>query len=77
MSPINLIVTFITLIIYLALLPAINTAIDIAVAQLEENPNDFTSVIVIILHMMPFFIALMIILTGLHYAIPRREGIGG
>lgn len=74
---INLLAIVVTIIVYMALLPVINNFIDNTVVDLEASPNEYTTIQVALLYLTPFLILLMIILSGLNMAIPRREGFGG
>lgn len=74
---INLIAIVVTIIVYAALLPVINTFIDTTVAELLLSPNEYTTVLISMLYLVPFLLLLMIVLSGLNMAIPRREGFGG
>jgi len=74
---INLIAIAVTLIVYMAILPVINSFIDTTVSDLLLSPNQYTTVLVAMLYLVPFLLLLMIILSGLNMAIPRREGFGG
>jgi len=71
----NLIALVITFLLYFILaVPLLTPLIDDVVTELEANPNEFTAVTVMLLYIVPFLILLMILITGLNYAIPQREG---
>lgn len=72
----NLVVIFVVLILYMALLPAITPMIDQTVAILQENPNDTTPMLVFLLYATPFVILIAIVLTALNWAMPRSPGRG-
>jgi uncharacterized BrkB/YihY/UPF0761 family membrane protein len=71
---VNLLVLLVTFIVFFVLLPVLNIFIDAQVAIEEANPNEFSPVMIILLRIVPAMILLMIIITGLNYAIPNREG---
>lgn len=71
---INLIGLILTLIIYVILaVPLLAPMINQIAADLIATPNEFTYMTVALLHLIPLFILMMIIITGLNYAIPQRE----
>lgn len=74
---VNLTVLFVVLLLWLVgFLPVVNGAINTAVAGLLAAPNSNTPYLVTLIQLIPFAVTLGIILTGLNYAIPRREGVG-
>lgn len=75
-TPINFMILLATVIIYMALLPVLNIFIDSTVATLDETPNEFTPMTILMLYAIPFVMLLAIVLTIFQYAIPRREGEG-
>lgn len=72
---INLIGLFIALVLYFALLPALNAIADQAVADISVTPNQFTSLTITLIYAIPFFILVAIVLTAMNYAIPGRYGV--
>ena len=73
---VNLLAIFVTLLIYMVLLPVLNPFIEATVTGLEASPNEMTPAIVMVLRLVPFVLLVCIVLTALNWAIPRREGIG-
>lgn len=73
-SFVNLIMIFITCMLYFMLLPLLTTISDGTVAELEANPNEYTTLIVALIYLVPFFILLALVITAFNYAIPHREG---
>lgn len=73
---VNLIAVLLTIFVYFAMLPILNTFIDNTVVSLQNNPNEYTDMQITLMYMLPFVMLLMIILSGLNMAIPRREGFG-
>jgi hypothetical protein len=71
----NLIALVVTFLIYfIVAVPLLTPLIDDVVADLEASPNEFTSVTVMLLYIVPFLLLLMILITGINYAVPQREG---
>lgn len=73
---VNLLGVVVSLILYLAMLPAIQSIIDSTITTLELTPNDFTPMLKIIIYITPAFVLLAIVLTAINYAIPQREPRG-
>lgn len=73
-SFVNLIMILITCILYFMLLPLLNDISDMTVTDLEASPNEYTSLEVALIYLLPFLVLLMIVITGFNYAIPRVEG---
>lgn len=72
---VNLIMLIITLFLYFVFVPIIQPFIDSTISYMEMNTtNPYTPYVAIFLNMIPFFLLLMIVMTGFNYAIPRREG---
>jgi hypothetical protein len=71
----NLFALFITLVMYVALLSAINPLINSAVATLQATPNEFTPISVGMLYMITFFLFFQIVATGFRYV--SQPGGGG
>lgn len=72
---VSLIVLFIVIIIFAALLPMLNNTINASAASLDANPNDGTDLTKSVLFLLPFAIAAAIALTAFNYSIPKREGM--
>lgn len=71
----NLIMLLITLFLYFAFIPVLSPMIENTADYMVDNTtNEFAPLIVVLLHMVPFTMLLMIIITGFNYAIPQREG---
>jgi hypothetical protein len=70
----TLVVIVVVLLLFLVLVPLINSSINASATQLEAAPNEGTDITVSILYLLPFVIALAIILTILNQANPRIEG---
>jgi predicted Kef-type K+ transport protein len=70
----SLIVIVVVLLLFLVLVPLINGMINTSTAALEAAPNDSTEITVAVMYLIPFVIALGIILTVLNQASPRIEG---
>jgi hypothetical protein len=73
----TLIVLFVVLLMFLYLVPVINTANNTTVAELQAHPNDGTDATIAVIYLIPFAIALSIILSALNQANPRVEYRGG
>lgn len=69
----TLIVITVVLLLFLRLVPLINSSINTSAAQLEAAPNTGTDITVAVLYLVPFVIVLGIILTILNQANPRIE----
>ena len=69
----TLIVITVVLLLFLVLVPLINSSINTSTALLEAAPNDATDITVAVMYLIPFVIALGIILTILNQASPRIE----
>lgn len=75
MTVINLAGLFVAFIMYLALMPVLNSFIDTTVTTLQSGTQtDFTSMIITVLHLTPFAILVMLIVTGFYFAMPRQQG---
>jgi len=73
----NLIMVLITLFLYFAFIPVLSPMIEETADYLLDNTtNQFASVIVVLLHMVPFLMLVCIVITAFNYAIPKREGYG-
>lgn len=70
----NLLALFITLIVYFVLAPVVDTIIEATVTDLESDPNEYTSLIVMLMRLSLSIILLAIIITAINYASPQREG---
>lgn len=72
---VNLIMLIITLFLYFVFVPIIQPFIDDTINYMTYNTtNPYTPYVAIFLNMIPFFLLLMIVMTGFNYAIPRKEG---
>jgi len=56
--------------------PILYPLIDNLTANLSASPNQYTAIMISILQLSPLVLVLSILLTALHYAIPKREGYG-
>lgn len=75
MTIVNLLSILITLIVYLTVfVPVLQPLIDDLVVTLQGSPNSFTPVMVIVLHSVPFFLLVSIVITAVQYATARMEG---
>lgn len=68
---------FITFIISLVLMPALNQIINDTATALTGQPNQLTGITILVIDMIPFTLIFSIVLTAINYATPRREGIRG
>jgi type II secretory pathway component PulF len=73
-TPINLMISFMVVVMFMFLLPVITDISDTVVTELELSPNTMTTVIVLVIRLIPFFILLAIIISILGIANPQREG---
>ena len=73
-TPINLLISFMVVVMFMFLLPVITDISDDVVTELELTPNSMTSTIVLVIRLIPFFILLAIIISVLGVANPKREG---
>jgi hypothetical protein len=71
---VNLIAVFVTIVLYMGLLPIIQQLSTDTVIQLNLNPTPYTSMTVALIYLIPFVMILSILMTALNYAIPKREG---
>ena len=65
---IGLMVVFVTLIVYVAIYPALNEII-------QTNLSQFDPTTQLIIKLIPFFLLLAIILTVVFYVVPHREQV--
>ena len=77
LTAVNLVAVFISLIVYVAILPTLQSSVDTGVAALLLSPNPYTGITVLFLRLFPFFVILGIVLTAISYANPHREGVPG
>jgi len=71
---VNLLALLISFILYFSILPAFQNIIDTTTTALQLTPNPYTTITIAIIEMVPFFVILMLVLTGFNYAIPRPAG---
>ena len=72
---VNLFGLLVVLFMLFAVLPVINGMSDTTVAALWASPNEYTPYYVLAIRIIPLALILSVILTGIYYAIPRREGV--
>jgi len=72
-SLVNLIALVVTVFVYAILVPVMQPTLDACIASLNATPNDMTPAIVVLIQLTPFFILLMIVLTGFNWAMPRQQ----
>jgi hypothetical protein len=73
----NLFALFIAFIIYfVVVLPILNPIIAGAVATAQASPNSFTDIEVALFYAIPFLMCLMLVMTGMNYAIPQERRYG-
>lgn len=70
---VNFLALFITFLLYLALMPVLTPIIDSTVASISVTPNQYTPIIAAMMYLIPAFILLFLVLTGLNYAIPQQQ----
>ena len=72
----NLVVLAVTLLLlFTFVIPVLQPLIDSTVIDLQASPNEYTPIIVALLQLVPLFLTLSILMTAIHYANPRKEGI--
>jgi len=74
MTVVNVVGFVLALLLYLAFSTPINDIVNTTVNGLNAAPNSYTALTVALIQMILFFFLLMIIISGLNYAVPRREG---
>lgn len=77
MTLVNLTGLLIVFFMLFVFLPIINSMSDTAIAALLASPNEYTSYYCLAIRIIPLSLILSVILTGIYYAIPRREGVPG
>ncbi len=68
LSAVNLFGLFVTLIIYVLIMPVLNPMIADTVTTLQATPNEYTPYTVGLLHLVAFFMFLSIVITAIRYA---------
>jgi len=74
---ISLLVFLVVFFLYLVLVPTlVNNFINPTVAALQAGavPGDFTSVLIVLIQLIPLWLLIAIFLSVISYAIPLREG---
>jgi hypothetical protein len=70
---VNLIALVVTVFVYAVLAPVLQPQLDTCIAALSVTPNAMTPAIVVLIQLTPFFLLLMIVLTGFNWAMPRQQ----
>jgi uncharacterized BrkB/YihY/UPF0761 family membrane protein len=71
---INLLGLLVVLFMLFVFLPIIGTMSDTAIAELSITPNSYTPYYIALIRIIPLALIVSVILTGIYYAVPRREG---
>jgi uncharacterized BrkB/YihY/UPF0761 family membrane protein len=72
---VNLLGLLVVLFMLFVFLPIIGTMSDTTVAAMSITPNDYTPYYIALIRIIPLALIVSVILTGIYYAVPRREGI--
>ena len=71
---VNLLGLLVVLFMLFVFLPIIGTMSDTAIAELSVTPNSYTPYYIALIRIIPLALIVSVILTGIYYAVPRREG---
>ncbi len=67
----NLIMLVLTIFVYLILATIMQEQIENTATALLVSPNEYTHLTIIVLRLLPMLLAVAIVMTAFHYAVPR------